>query len=126
MAQYLETRPLYRKEYWEGLGPLQVRAPRDFLNDLDVVAALDDLTRSVPELDMVHCARAVALIYAEVSEIDPQPVGPQVLNLLATLLYSDDEEVQRAASAALGNLAVIGSYFRSVILIRQGGLYWPL
>lgn len=40
--------------------------------------------------------------------LDVRPVGRETLNPILFLLQSHDVEVQRAASAALGNLAVKG------------------
>ena len=49
---------------------------------------------------------ASALAFAEITEKEVRPVGRDTLEPILFLLGSHDTEVQRAASAALGNLAV--------------------
>jgi hypothetical protein len=46
------------------------------------------------------------LAFAEITEKEVRPVGRDTLDPILFLLSSHDTEVQRAASAALGNLAV--------------------
>jgi len=50
--------------------------------------------------------RSAALAFAEITEKEVRPVGRDTLDPILFLLSSHDTEVQRAASAALGNLAV--------------------
>ena len=54
----------------------------------------------------VDLQRSAALAFAEITEKEVRPVGRDTLDPILFLLGSHDSEVQRAASAALGNLAV--------------------
>ncbi|KAH0838481.1 armadillo-type protein [Lanmaoa asiatica] len=65
--------------------------------------------------DNVDLQRSAALAFAEITEKEVRPVGRDTLDPILFLLSSQDTEVQRAASAALGNLAV-NSMFRSCFL----------
>jgi vacuolar protein 8 len=72
--------------------------------------------------DNIDLQRSASLTFAEITErgivkhviamcgllklVDVQEVGRPVLDPILFLLLNDDVEVQRAASAALGNLAV--------------------
>lgn len=56
--------------------------------------------------DNVDLQRSAALAFAEITEKEVRPVGRDTLDPILFLLSSQDTEVQRAASAALGNLAV--------------------
>ena len=56
--------------------------------------------------DNVDLQRSAALAFAEITEKDVRQVGSETLNPILFLLQSHDVEVQRASSAALGNLAV--------------------
>lgn len=56
--------------------------------------------------DNVDLQRSAALAFAEITEKDVRQVGRDTLDPILFLLQSHDVEVQRAASAALGNLAV--------------------
>lgn len=56
--------------------------------------------------DNVDLQRSAALAFAEITEKEVRPVGRDTLDPILFLLGSHDTEVQRAASAALGNLAV--------------------
>lgn len=56
--------------------------------------------------DNVDLQRSAALAFAEITEKDVRQVDRDTLNPILFLLQSHDVEVQRAASAALGNLAV--------------------
>jgi hypothetical protein len=62
--------------------------------------------------DNVDLQRSAALAFAEITEKEVRPVGRDTLDPILFLLSSHDTEVQRAASAALGNLAV-NSRFKS-------------
>lgn len=55
--------------------------------------------------------RSAALAFAEITEKEVRPVGRDTLDPILFLLSSHDTEVQRAASAALGNLAVNSALF---------------
>ena len=68
--------------------------------------------------DNVDLQRSAALAFAEITEKEVRPVGRETLDPILFLLSSHDTEVQRAASAALGNLAVNSTYF-VVILPKQ-------
>ncbi|GHJ84732.1 hypothetical protein NliqN6_1134 [Naganishia liquefaciens] len=56
--------------------------------------------------DNVDLQRSAALAFAEITEKEVREVGRDTLDPILFLLGSHDTEVQRAASAALGNLAV--------------------
>ena len=58
--------------------------------------------------DNIDLQRSAALAFAEITEKDVRQVGRDTLDPLLFLLSSHDTDVQRAASAALGNLAVNG------------------
>lgn len=60
--------------------------------------------------DNVDLQRSAALAFAEITEKEVREVGPDTLKPIMFLLQSPDVEVQRAASAALGNLAVNSTY----------------
>ena len=60
--------------------------------------------------DNVDLQRSAALAFAEITEKEVRPVGRDTLDPILFLLGSHDTEVQRAASAALGNLAVNSAY----------------
>lgn len=70
------------------------------------LAALTTLSFS----DNVDLQRSAALAFAEITEKEVRPVGRETLDPILFLLSSHDTEVQRAASAALGNLAVNSMY----------------
>ncbi len=69
--------------------------------------------------DNVDLQRSAALAFAEITEKEVRPVGRDALDPILFLLNSHDAEVQRAASAALGNLAV-NSKSLVRILLREG------
>ena len=60
--------------------------------------------------DNVDLQRSAALAFAEITEKEVRQVGRDTLDPVLFLLSSHDTEVQRAASAALGNLAVNSAY----------------
>jgi vacuolar protein 8 len=68
-------------------------------------APLDALT-ILSFSDNVDLQRSAALAFAEITEKEVRQVGRDTLDPVLFLLGSHDTEVQRAASAALGNLAV--------------------
>jgi vacuolar protein 8 len=59
--------------------------------------------------DNIDLQRSAALAFAEITEKEVRQVGRDTLDPLLFLLSSHDTDVQRAASAALGNLAVNGN-----------------
>jgi vacuolar protein 8 len=64
--------------------------------------------------DNVDLQRSAALAFAEITEKEVRPVGRDTLDPILFLLSSHDTEVQRAASAALGNLAVNSKSFVAI------------
>ncbi|ETW87677.1 hypothetical protein HETIRDRAFT_308344, partial [Heterobasidion irregulare TC 32-1] len=69
--------------------------------------------------DNVDLQRSAALAFAEITEKEVRPVGRDTLDPILFLLSSLDTEVQRAASAALGNLAVNSASFLSLHSMRM-------
>jgi len=80
------------------------------------LAALTTLSFS----DNVDLQRSAALAFAEITEKEVREVGRDTLDPVLFLLGSHDQEVQRAASAALGNLAVNPE--NKLLIVRLGGL----
>ncbi|CAO0789851.1 unnamed protein product [Mucor circinelloides] len=70
--------------------------------------------------DNVDLQRSAALAFAEITEKDVRQVGRDTLDPILFLLQSHDVEVQRAASAALGNLAV--NTENKLLIVKLGGL----
>ncbi|KAG0151328.1 hypothetical protein CROQUDRAFT_36870 [Cronartium quercuum f. sp. fusiforme G11] len=70
--------------------------------------------------DNVDLQRSAALAFAEITEKDVREVGRDTLEPIMFLLQSHDTEVQRAASAALGNLAV--NTENKLLIVKLGGL----
>lgn len=70
--------------------------------------------------DNVDLQRSAALAFAEITEKEVRPVEQDTLEPIQFLLQSHDVEVQRAASAALGNLAV--NEKNKVLIVKLGGL----
>ncbi|KAL1304415.1 hypothetical protein AAFC00_003413 [Neodothiora populina] len=68
----------------------------------------------------IDLQRSASLTFAEITERDVRPVEKNTLEPILYLLESNDIEVQRAASAALGNLAVDAS--NKVLIVQLGGL----
>lgn len=77
------------------------RTETDFFQG-EPLSALTTLSYS----DNVDLQRSAALAFAEITEKEVREVGPDTFKPIMFLLQSHDVEVQRAASAALGNLAV--------------------
>lgn len=94
---------------------LENRAGVDFFAD-GPLRALSTLVYS----DNIDLQRSAALAFAEITEKDIRPVSRQVLEPILILLQSADQEVQRAACAALGNLAVNDE--NKVLIVEMGGL----
>lgn len=70
--------------------------------------------------DNIDLQRSAALAFAEITEKDVRPVDREVLEPILILLQSADTEVQRAACAALGNLAVNSE--NKILIVDMGGL----
>ncbi|KXN69975.1 ARM repeat-containing protein [Conidiobolus coronatus NRRL 28638] len=70
--------------------------------------------------DNVDLQRSAALAFAEITEKEVREVDRPTLEPVMFLLQSHDVEVQRAASAALGNLAVNTN--NKVLIVQMGGL----
>ncbi|RUO96220.1 LOW QUALITY PROTEIN: armadillo-type protein [Jimgerdemannia flammicorona] len=70
--------------------------------------------------DNVDLQRSAALAFAEITEKDVRAVRRDTLEPIMILLQSHDVEVQRAASAALGNLAV--NTDNKLLIVKMGGL----
>ncbi|EFZ04263.2 vacuolar protein 8 [Metarhizium robertsii ARSEF 23] len=68
----------------------------------------------------IDLQRSASLTFAEITERDVREVDRDTLEPILFLLQSPDIEVQRAASAALGNLAV--NTENKVIIVQLGGL----
>ncbi|OZJ06728.1 Vacuolar protein 8 [Bifiguratus adelaidae] len=98
LLQYLENRS--ETNFYEG----------------DPLRALSTLAFS----DNVDLQRSAALAFAEITEKDVRQVNRDTLEPIMFLLQSHDVEVQRAASAALGNLAV--NTENKLLIVKLGGL----
>lgn len=94
---------------------LEHRADTDFFSGAPQ-QALTTLSYS----DNVDLQRSAALAWAEITEKDVREVTRDTLDPILFLLQSLDVEVQRAASAALGNLAVETN--NKTTIVNLGGL----
>ncbi|KAF3903473.1 hypothetical protein ABW20_dc0106851 [Dactylellina cionopaga] len=94
---------------------LENRAETDFFQG-EPLRALSTLVYS----DNVDLQRSASLTFAEITERDVREVDRDTLEPILFLLQSSDVEVQRAASAALGNLAV--NTQNKVSIVQLGGL----
>ncbi|KAG0649009.1 Vacuolar 8 [Hyphodiscus hymeniophilus] len=94
---------------------LENRGETDFFSG-EPLRALSTLVFS----DNVDLQRSASLTFAEITERDVREVDRDTLEPILFLLQSPDIEVQRAASAALGNLAVNTENKVSIVLL--GGL----
>lgn len=109
---------LYRRCYMLikfSSGYLENRAETDFFSG----SPLDALTTLVNS-DNIDLQRSASLTFAEITERDVREVGRDTLDPILILLQNNDIEVQRAASAALGNLAV--NTENKVKIVELGGL----
>ncbi|KAH9845087.1 Vacuolar protein 8 [Teratosphaeria destructans] len=97
------------------LNYLENRAETDFFSG-EPLAALSTLVYS----QNIDLQRSASLTFAEITERDVRPVDRATLEPILYLLESPDIEVQRAASAALGNLAVDAQ--NKVLIVSLGGL----
>ncbi|KIN04268.1 hypothetical protein OIDMADRAFT_40317 [Oidiodendron maius Zn] len=94
---------------------LENRGETDFFSG-EPLRALSTLVFS----DNVDLQRSASLTFAEITERDVREVDRNTLEPILFLLQSPDIEVQRAASAALGNLAVNAE--NKVLIVQLGGL----
>ncbi|EFR04667.1 vacuolar protein 8 [Nannizzia gypsea CBS 118893] len=94
---------------------LENRNETDFFTG-EPLRALSTLVYS----DNVDLQRSASLTFAEITERDVREVDRDTLEPILFLLESPDIEVQRAASAALGNLAV--NTENKVSIVMLGGL----
>ncbi|KAJ6144952.1 hypothetical protein N7470_008847 [Penicillium chermesinum] len=95
--------------------PSYQRAETDFFTG-EPLRALCTLVYS----ENIDLQRSASLTFAEITENDVREVDRDTLEPILYLLQSSDIEVQRAASAALGNLAVNGE--NKVLIVSLGGL----
>ncbi|KAK5141946.1 Vacuolar protein 8, partial [Oleoguttula sp. CCFEE 6159] len=91
------------------------RAETDFFSG-EPLNALSTLVYS----QNIDLQRSASLTFAEITERDVREVDKNTLEPILFLLESPDIEVQRAASAALGNLAV--NTENKVLIVKLGGL----
>ncbi|KAL2266503.1 hypothetical protein VTJ83DRAFT_5855 [Remersonia thermophila] len=94
---------------------LENRSETDFFSG-EPLRALSTLVYS----DNIDLQRSASLTFAEITERDVRPVDRDTLGPILFLLENPDIEVQRAASAALGNLAVNSE--NKVLIVQLGGL----
>lgn len=94
---------------------LENRGETDFFSG-EPLRALSTLVFS----DNVDLQRSASLTFAEITERDVREVDRDTLEPILFLLQSPDLEVQRAASAALGNLAV--NTENKIAIVLLGGL----
>ncbi|CAK7216429.1 Vacuolar protein 8 [Sporothrix bragantina] len=94
---------------------LENRNETDFFSG-EPLRALTTLVYS----DNIDLQRSASLTFAEITERDVREVDRDTLEPILFLLQSPDLEVQRAASAALGNLAV--NTANKVLIVDLGGL----
>lgn len=97
------------------LNYLENRSETDFFSG-EPLAALSTLVYS----RNIDLQRSASLTFAEITEREARAVDRAALEPILFLLESPDIEVQRAASAALGNLAVEPS--NKVLIVQLGGL----
>ncbi|KAK4188202.1 armadillo-type protein [Podospora australis] len=94
---------------------LENRAETDFFSG-EPLRALSTLVFS----ENIDLQRSASLTFAEITERDVRAVDRDTLGPILYLLENPDLEVQRAASAALGNLAVNAE--NKVLIVQLGGL----
>ncbi|KAK1760709.1 armadillo-type protein [Echria macrotheca] len=94
---------------------LENRTDTDFFSG-EPLRALSTLVYS----DNIDLQRSASLTFAEITERDVRAVDRDTLEPILFLLQNPDLEVQRAASAALGNLAVNAE--NKVLIVQLGGL----
>jgi vacuolar protein 8 len=113
LLQYLESASFFSTEATNPLNLPQDRTTTNFFTG-SPLSALTTLSFS----DNVDLQRSAALAFAEITEKEVRPVGRDTLDPILFLLSSHDTEVQRAASAALGNLAVNSASARCLTSVR--------
>ncbi|GAA5993446.1 hypothetical protein JCM5350_000096 [Sporobolomyces pararoseus] len=104
-----------REAVAELLQYLENRSETNFFTG-DPLRALSTLSYS----ENVDLQRSAALAFAEITEKDVREVSRETLEPILFLLNSHDVEVQRAASAALGNLGVNAE--NKLTIVKLGGL----
>ncbi|CAG8467352.1 8910_t:CDS:10 [Diversispora eburnea] len=97
--------------------PLLQESEREAVADL--LTYLETLS-TLAFSDNVDLQRSAALAFAEITEKDVREVDRGTMEPIMFLLQSHDVEVQRAASAALGNLAV--NTENKLLIVQMGGL----
>lgn len=114
-----ETQPLLAENEREAIAALlqylENREEVDFYSH-GPLRAISTLVYS----DNIDLQRSAALAFAEITEKEVRPVERDVLEPILILLQSEDAEVQRAACAALGNLAVDND--NKILIVDMGGL----
>ncbi|KAI9445559.1 vacuolar protein 8 [Lactarius indigo] len=113
LLQYLESAYSFPPDATECLTLPEDRTTTNFFTG-SPLSALTTLSFS----DNVDLQRSAALAFAEITEKEVRPVGRDTLDPILFLLSSHDTEVQRAASAALGNLAAENK----LLIVKLGGL----
>ncbi|KAJ3417525.1 U3 small nucleolar RNA-associated protein 4 [Chytridiales sp. JEL 0842] len=100
------------------LKEFELEKNRDNVNffEGEPLRALAALTYS----DNVDLQRSAALAFVEITEKDVKPVDRDTIEMGVCLLCSSDVEVQRAAAAAIGNLAV--DIQNQVLIVNSGAL----
>ncbi|EEU41221.1 uncharacterized protein NECHADRAFT_95282 [Fusarium vanettenii 77-13-4] len=98
---------------------LENRGETDFFSG-EPLRALSTLVFS----ENIDLQRSASLTFAEITERDVREVDRDTLEPILFLLQSPDIEVQRAASAALGNLAQLTCAVaeNKVLIVQRGGL----
>lgn len=91
------------------------RDEHEFFNS-ETLTALTTLVDS----NNLELQRSAALAFAEITEKNAKPVSYETLEPILQLLQNPDVEVQRAAGAAIGNLAVNSTNKR--LIVEMGGL----
>jgi len=94
---------------------LENRKGTDFFQG-DPLRTLSTLAYS----ENIDLKRSAALAFAEITEKDVREVNRDTLEPIMYLLQTNDSEVQRAAAAALGNLAV--TVPNKLLIVQLGGL----
>ncbi|PSK51898.1 vacuolar protein 8 [Elsinoe australis] len=120
-------RPRNKVDYENVLADSEREAVADLLNHLENRAETDffsgeplNALSTLVYSQNIDLQRSASLTFAEITERDVRPVDKNTLEPILYLLESPDIEVQRAASAALGNLAVDAQ--NKVLIVQLGGL----
>jgi len=119
LLQYLESAYLFALSHLTSLSLLTYPILKDRrTTNFFAGSPLSALT-TLSFSDNVDLQRSAALAFAEITENEVRPVGRDTLDPILFLLSTHDTEVQRAASAALGSLAV-NSGFKLCLLVLSG------